>query len=73
MSVWSAASLNVSGNYVLIIRRTYCIYATLAFFTLYVWLYGLQTIQPPIQNEKYQCRLDTVSSADDGHIVARNV
>jgi len=33
----------------------------------------LQTRQPPIQNEKYQCRSDTVSSLDDGHIVARNM
>jgi len=30
-----------------------------------------QTRQPPIQNEKYQCRIDTVNSPDDGHIVAR--
>ena len=27
--------------------------------------------QPPIQSEKYQCCVDTVSSPDDGHIVAR--
>jgi len=32
-----------------------------------------QTRQPPIQSEKYQCRIDTVSSPDDGHIVARNM
>jgi len=25
------------------------------------------------QSEKYQCRIDTVSSPDDGHIVARNM
>jgi len=56
-----------------IIRRIYCIYATLVFFTLYGWLSGLQTRQPPIQSEKYQCRIDTVSSPDDGHIVARNM
>ena len=24
------------------------------------------------QSEKYRCRIDTVSSPDDGHIVARN-
>jgi len=24
-------------------------------------------------SEKYQCRIDTVSSPDDGHIVARNM
>jgi len=34
-----------------------CIYETLVFFTLYGWLSGLQTRQPP----------------DDGHIVARNM
>ena len=32
-----------------------------------------QTRQPPIQSEKYQCRIDTVDSPDDGHIVARNM
>ena len=32
-----------------------------------------QNRQPPIQSEKYQCRIDTVSSADDGHTVARNM
>ena len=68
-----------------IIRRIYCIYATLVFFTLHgMRLSGLlagmteshtnqQTRQPPMQNEKYQCRIDTVSSDDDGHIVARNM
>jgi len=34
---------------------------------------GPQTRQPPIQNGKYQCRRDTVSSPDDGHIIARNM
>jgi len=33
---------------------------------------SLQTRQPPIQSEKYQCRIDTVSSSDDGRIVVRN-
>jgi len=28
--------------------------------------------QPPIQSDKYQGRIDTVSSLDDGHIDARN-
>jgi len=47
---------------------------TLAFFILYGWLSGLmQTRQPPIQSENYQCRIDTVRSPDDGHIVARNM
>jgi len=88
LSIFISTSLHVSGNYVPIIRRTYCIYATLVFFTLYGWLSGLlvgmrlvstkshpnhQTRQPPIKSEKYQCRIDRVISPDDGHIVARNM
>jgi len=34
LSIIISTSLHVSGNYVPIIRRTYCIYATLVFFTL---------------------------------------
>ena len=83
LSIFISNSLHVSGNYVPIIRRTYCIYATLG--TCYsvwmtVWSAGWdethpnqQTRQPPIHSEKYQCRIDIVSSADDGHIVARNM
>ena len=51
VAVWSAAlflvyvfistSLHISSNHVPIIRRTYCFYATLVFFTLYGWLSGL--------------------------------
>ena len=37
------------------------------------WLSGLQTRQPPIRSEKYQCRTGTVSAPDDGHIVSRNM
>ena len=73
LSRFISTSLYVSGKCVPIIRRTYCIYATLVFFTLYGWLTGLQTSQPPIESEKYQCRIDTVSSPDDGHTVARNI
>ena len=75
LSIFISTSLHVSGNYVPIIRRTYCIYATLVFFTVYGWLSGLmqQSRQPPIHSENYQCHIDTVSSADDGHIVARNM
>jgi len=32
-----------------------------------------QTRQPTMQSEKYQRRIDTVSSPDDGHAVARNM
>ena len=73
LSIFSSASLHVSVNYVPIIGRNYCIYTTLVFVTLYGWLSSLKTRQPPIQSEKYQCRIDTVSSPDDGHIVARNM
>ena len=38
LSIFVSTSLHVSGNYVPIIRRTYCIYATLVFFTLCGWL-----------------------------------
>jgi len=55
LSIFISTSLHVLGNYVPIITRTYCIYATLIFFTLYGWLSGRPTRQPPIQSEKYQC------------------
>jgi len=58
LSIFISTSLHVSGNYVPIKRRTHCICAT---------------SQLPIQSEKYQCHTDTVSSPDDGHIVARNM
>ena len=74
LSTFISISLYVSGNYVPIIRRAYCIYTTPVFFPLYGWLSGLlQTRQPPVQSEKYQCRIATVSSPDDGHIVDRNM
>ena len=28
---------------------------------------------PPIQSDKYKCRIGTVISPDDGHMVARNM
>jgi len=43
-----------------------CSYATMVFFALYGWLSDLQTRQPPTQSEKYNCRIYTVSSPDDG-------
>ena len=58
LGIFISTSVHVSGNYVPIIRRTYCIYATLVFFTLYGWLFGMRLIptsrprQPPIQSEK---------------------
>ena len=32
-----------------------------------------QTRQPSIQSDKYHYRIDTVSSPDDGHVIARNM
>jgi len=32
-----------------------------------------QAEEPPIQSDKYQRRIDTVHSPDDGHIDARNM
>ena len=73
LSIFISTSLHVSVNYVSIIRRYYCIHAKLVFISLYGWLSGLQTRQPPIENEKYHYRKDTVRSPDDGHIVDRNM
>jgi len=73
LSIFISNSLHVSGNYVPITRRNFCIYVTVVFFNVYLWPSGLQTCQPPIQCVKYQCGIDTVSSPDDGHIVARNM
>jgi len=41
LSIFRSNSVHVSGNYVPIIGRPHCIYATLVFFTLYGWLPGL--------------------------------
>ena len=60
LSIFISTSLHVLGNCVPIIRRTYCIYATMVFFALYGWLSALQPV-------------DTVNSPHDGHIVARNM
>ena len=103
LSTFISTSLQVSGNYVPIISRTYCIYATLVFFTVWVAVCsadhhisnavyqisfpgvkrpGRGLGHPPSTlcrpdghsySEKYQCRVDTVSSPDDGHIVPRNM
>jgi len=61
----------------LIIRKTYCIYGTLVFVTLYEWLFcllaGMNSGQQKEQRDKQQCRIDTVISPDDGHIDVRNM
>ena len=48
ISIFISTSLHVSGDCVTIIGRTYCVYVTLVFFTVYGWLSGLQTREPPI-------------------------
>jgi len=53
LSIFVSTSVHVSGNYVPIIRRTYCIYAILVFFNLCGWLFGpLQLVQEKYQKEK---------------------
>ena len=47
LTIFISTSLHVSGNYLPNIRRTYCIYATLVFFTLYMWLSGLLVSSHP--------------------------
>ena len=61
-----------------IIRRNYCINATLVFVSLYgwrlvCWLEFYSNQQTRRQSDKYQCPIDTVISPDDGHMVARNM
>jgi len=50
LCVFISTSLRVSGNYVPIIRRTYCFYATLVFFTVYGWLSGLLVGMRPVSS-----------------------
>jgi len=52
LSIFISTSLHVSGNYVPVIRRTYSIYATLVFFTLYGWLSGRLVCRPNIHQYK---------------------
>jgi hypothetical protein len=65
-------SIHVSGNYVPIIRRNNCIYATLDI------CHSVQTTawyaySHPHRATNTKCRIDTLISPDDGHIVARNM
>ena len=62
----------VSGDYVPIIRRNNCIYATLGICHS-VWMTGMtpHTRQSSTQTDKYQVS-HTIISPDDGHIVAQN-
>ena len=60
-------SLRVSGDYVPIFRRNNCIYATLGFIP--PWILDSH----PYRIQSTKCRINTVISLDDGHIVARNM
>jgi len=72
-------SLHVSCDYVPIIRRNNCIYATLG--NCYsVWMSGMQGGIPPCIPDSdphrvtsTKCCINSVVSPDDGHIVARNM
>jgi len=79
-SIFITISLHISGNYVSIIRRTYCIYATLIFFTPSGLLVGMRVSSKLADQTANHNRVkntsaavDTVSFPDDGHIVARNM
>jgi len=65
LGIFISTSLHVSGNYVSIIMRTLLYLCDTSIFHC-VWVAVWSA-------EKYQCRIDTVSSPDDGHIVARNM
>ena len=71
--------LHVSGNYVHIIRRNYCINATLGIchsVWMTDWFAGWGSYIPdshPHRVANTRCRIDTVISPDDGHIVGRNM
>ena len=102
LSIFISTSLHVSCNYVPIISRTCCIYATLVFFTVWVapdqttthtvwkipvshrysnfswwWAHSCpkrsKPDSQPYRETNTNCHIDTVSSPDDWHIVARNM
>ena len=68
LSILISTSVHVSGNDVPIIRRIYCIYATLVFF-MGGCLVGRPDIHP-YRVKNTSVHIDTVSSPDNGHIVA---
>ena len=59
-----------------IIRRNNCIYATLGIchsVWMTVWYAGWIPDSQLHKVTNIKCRIDTVISPDDGHIVARNI
>ena len=71
--------LHVSSDYVSIIKRNNCIFATLGichFAWMTVWYAECTPCIPdsyPHRITSTKCLIDTVISPDDGHIVARNM
>ena len=66
----------ISGDYVPIIRRNNCIYATIVIchsVWMNVWYAGFIPENHPHRVTNTKCRIDTVTSQDDGHIAAQNV
>jgi len=47
LSTFISTSVHVSGNYVSISRRTYCIYVALVFFTVAVAIWSADQIATP--------------------------
>jgi len=68
LGIFISNSLHVWGNYVPIIRRTYCIYATLVFFTLYGWLSGLLVEMRLVSSQTADCHPYKVISAGGDEI-----
>ena len=67
-------SLHVSDDYVPIIRRNNCIYATLGIcHCVDDWYAGCIPDSHPQRVTNTKCRIGTFISPDDGHIVARNM
>jgi len=65
-------SLHVSGDYVLIIKRYNCIYATLGIcHSAWMTVWCAESHPHRVTNTK--CRIDRVISPDVGHIVTRNM
>ena len=76
LNICILASVRVSGNCVHHQQNLLYLCDTGIFHSVWVNLWSAgwnETRQPPIHSEKYQCRIDTVSSADDGHIVVQNI
>ena len=77
LSTFISTSLHISGNYVTMIRRTYCIYATLVFFAAYGWLSGLLVgMRPqshPDQNTRQPPSLIPTSRPDSNTVSSQPV